>query len=353
VSDRVLVTGVSGFLGGHIALQLLAAGYLVRGSVRVAAQAARVRDTLGRHGADLSRLELVTLDLLDDAGWDAAMAGVDCLQHVASPLLVDTPADRNELLRPAVEGTRRALLAALAAGVRRVVLTSSVAAATYGQPRERTAPFTDADWSATAGDDVTPYSESKTRAELEAWSVMEAAGRRDDLVAINPAVILGPLLDDDPGTSAQLVLRLLDGSIPALADFHFGVVDVRDVAALHLRAMQWPRAGGHRYLVSAGNRSLQELAAMLRDAFPERARHIPRHRLPDWLVRLLAPFDRRIGANVGALGLRRELDCTPAEALLGRPFITPRIAAAATARSLIDGGLLPDAADGRRGEKRG
>jgi nucleoside-diphosphate-sugar epimerase len=252
-----------------------------------------------------------------------------------------------------VEGTRRALEAALDAGVRRVVLTSSVAAVTYGHPASRGAPFTAADWSEISGGDVTPYSESKTRAELEAWAVMEAAGRRDDLVAINPALVLGPLLDDDPGTSPQLVLRLLDGSLPALADFHFGIVDVRDVAALHLRAMLHPAAGGHRYLASASNCSLAELAAMLRDGFPERARSIPRLRLPDWVVRLYALADRRVGAHIGALGLRRALDCAPAEALLGRPFITPRIAAVATARGLIDAGLLPSAPPRPTPEKRG
>lgn len=353
MAERVLVTGVSGFLGGHVALQLLAAGHAVRGSVRDGDKAERVRATLARNGADVSRLEIVTLDLLADAGWEAAMAEVTCLQHVASPLLVEAPADRDLLIRPAVEGTRRALGAALAAGVRRIVLTSSVAAVTYGHPRERTAPFTEADWSAVEGGDVTPYSESKTRAELEAWAVMEEAGRRDDLVAVNPAVILGPLLDDDPGVSAQLVLRLFDGSVPALAGFHFGIVDVRDVAALQVRAMLQPRAGGHRYLASAGSRSLPELAAALRDAFPGQARRIPRLQLPDWLVRLYAIADRRVSAHIRSLGLRRELDCRPAEVLLGRPFITPRVAAAATARSLFDAGLLPDTPGGQRAEKRG
>ncbi|HEV7275982.1 MAG TPA: NAD-dependent epimerase/dehydratase family protein [Devosiaceae bacterium] len=351
--ERVLVTGISGFLGSHVALRLLADGHVVRGSVRAGSQAERVRGMLARHGGDTSRLEIVILDLLDDAGWPAAMADVDYLQHVASPLAIEAPADRDMLIRPAVEGTRRALEAALAAGVRRVVLTSSVAAVTYGHPRERTTIFTEADWSAVAGGDVTPYSEGKTRAELEAWAVMEAAGRRDDLVVVNPAVILGPLLDDDPGISAQLVLRLFDGSVPALAGFHFGIVDVRDVAALQVRAMQQPRAGGHRYLASAGSRSLPDLAAALRDAYPEQAGRIPRLRLPDWLVRLYAMADPRVRAHIRSLGLRRELDCRPAEDLLGRPFITPRVAAAATARSLFDHGLLPDAATGREAEKRG
>ena len=338
--DRVLLTGISGFLGGHVALALLRAGFAVRGSLRDAARAPRVRATLKAAGADVSRLEFVALDLRRDEGWRAAMSGCRYLQHVASPLPARMPKDREETIRPAVDGTRRALEAALSAGVERIVLTSSTAAIMHGHPRERGEPFTEADWSRTDGEGASAYTESKTRAELAAWSIMEEAGRRQDLAAINPAVILGPLLDDDAGTSALLVRTLLDGSTPVLARFHVGIADVRDVAALHLGAMTSARAGGARHLVSAGNVGLVELAQLLRARFPSHAGRIPRLVLPDWMVRLYGVIDADVRANLGALGQPRPVDAGRALALLGRPFIGPAEAATATAESLIARHLL-------------
>lgn len=334
--DRVLVTGISGFVGGHVALALLRAGYLVRGSVRDPQRAGGVRAALQRAGADISRLEFVTLDLLRDAGWREAAEDCRFLQHVASPLTVRMPKDRDELIRPAVEGTSRAIEAALAADVERIVVTSSAAAIVYGHPRRRAAPFTEADWTRLDCGGVPAYSESKTCAEREAWSLMKAAGRRNDLTAVNPAVILGPLLDEDTGTSALLVRSLLGGSVPAVPRFSFGIVDVRDVAALHLDAMVKTSAGGQRFLASAGTLSLIELAQALRQRFPSRAASIPRFVVPDWIVRLYALLDRDLRDNLGALGMSHALDASRAEALLGRPFIAPADAAAATAQSLID-----------------
>src|SRR5690606_27132253 len=186
---------------------------------------------------DLSRLEFFALDLLSDAGWDAAMADVRYLQHTASPFVTREPRDRNELIRPAVEGTRRALGAALRAKVERIVVTSSMAAIMYGHDPSRTAPFTGADWTNLEGRGISGYVESKRRAEGAAWELMDEAGRRADLATINPGVIFGPLLDDDPGTSVVLLKRMFDGSLPAAARVSFIVVDVRDVAAAHVAAM--------------------------------------------------------------------------------------------------------------------
>lgn len=338
--DRVLLTGISGFVGGHVALELLARGYVVRGSVRTLARAETVRETLARHGADVERLEFVALDLLHDAGWHEAMEGVRYLQHTASPFVADMPDDPMELVRPAVEGTRRAITAALDASVERVVLTSSMAAVMYGHDPARTAPFTAADWTDLEGRDVNAYTESKTRAERRAWELMAAAGRRDDLVAINPGMILGPLLDDDPGTSAALVGRLMKGEVPAAPRIAVIIVDVRDVARLHVNAMERPEAGGQRYPTGAGPFDLLEIADMLRAGLGARAGRLPRYRVPDWAVRLYARFDRTMRGNLGELGVVKRIDAGAATALLGRPPIPAADAVLATARSLIAEGLV-------------
>jgi dihydroflavonol-4-reductase len=338
--DLVLLTGISGFLGGHVALELLRQGYRVRGSVRDLDKADKVRATLGRHGADLGRLDFVALDLNSDAGWAEAMPGVRYLQHTASPFVTRMPKDRMELIGPAVDGTRRALGAALAANVERIVLTSSMAAVSYGYGPERTTPFGPQDWTNLNGPHINAYTESKTRAEKEAWMLVDSAGRHDDLAVINPNAIMGPLLDDDPGTSAALVARFLNGQLPAAARLYFPLVDVRDVAAAHVRAMVVPWAGGRRFPMGDKTVSMLEMARVVAAAMPEFASRLPRYEVPDWLVRLFAFVDADMRGNMGELGVIRRTDSSEVVKLLGRPLISSEDALVATARSLVAEGVV-------------
>jgi nucleoside-diphosphate-sugar epimerase len=339
MADRVLLTGISGFLGGHVALELLRAGYLVRGSVRDLKKADKVRETLSKARADLSRLEFVALDLLSDAGWDDAMADVRYLQHTASPFVTKEPRDRNELIRPAVEGTRRAVGAALRAKVERIVVTSSMAAIMYGHDKARTTPFSATDWTNLDGRQISGYVESKTRAEKAAWELVDKAGRHDDLATINPGAIFGPLLDEDPGTSVGLLKRMFDGSLPAVAKIAFIVIDVRDVAAAHVTAMTSEAARGKRFPMGNGTFSMMELAGILKQGMPDRAGKLPRFEVPDWVVRLVGIVDADIRGNLGELGVVKRADASEVKRLLGRDLISPEEATLSSARSLVAQGL--------------
>jgi nucleoside-diphosphate-sugar epimerase len=339
MADRVLLTGISGFLGGHVALELLKAGYEVRGSVRDLKKANKVRDTLAKAVADVSRLDFVALDLMSDAGWDEAMAGVRYLQHTASPFVTREPKDRNDLIRPAVEGTRRAIAAALRSQVERIVVTSSMAAIMYGHDKSRTAPFTAADWTNLEGRGISGYVESKTRAERAAWELVDAAGRHNDLATINPGAIFGPLLDEDPGTSVGLLKRMFDGSLPAAARIAFIVVDVRDVADAHVAAMTSESARGKRFPMGNGTFTLMEIAGILREAMPERSGKMPRFEVPDWLVRLAANVDADLRGNLGELGVVKRADAGDVKRLLGRDLIAAEEATISSARSLVAHGL--------------
>ena len=349
MADLVLLTGISGFLGGHVGLALLKAGYRVRGSVRDLGRADALKASLAKAGADTSRLEIVRLDLNSDKGWIEAMRGARFLQHTASPFVTRMPRDRMQMIRPAVEGTRRAIEAALASSVERVILTSSMAAAAYGHDTSRQAPFGPSDWTNLEGRHVNAYVESKTRAERLAWTLMDSAGRHGDLVVINPNYILGPLLDTDPGTSAALILRLLNGSLPMTARFYFPVVDARDVAEAHVRAMTAPEAGGRRFPMGSRAIPFVEVAEIIRQAMPEFSRRLPTREAPDWLVKLFSFVDPDMRGNAGEVGVIRATDATDAVKLLGHPLIAPETAILSTARDLVARGLVKPPGGAKKG----
>lgn len=337
MSDRVLLTGISGYLAGHIALHLLQAGYQVRGSVRSLARADKVRETLARAGADTARLQFVELDLLSDVGWAEAARDCRYVQHTASPLVLRMPKNSMDLIGPAVAGTERALQSANAAGVERIVLTSSMAAIAYGHATSRNTPYGAIDWTNLNGRATNAYQQSKTQAERRAWAIMDQAGRHNALVSINPAIIFGPVLGDDPGISAILIQRLLKGSLPGLPRLSLTAVDVRDVAAVHVAAMTAPDAGGQRIPMGEETIALRAIGQLLHTHFPNRP--VPRLALPDWLVRLYGLIDRDVRSSTLELGQTKSLDSTAAIALLGRPLIRLDTALLDTAQSLIAQGL--------------
>ena len=340
-SGTVLVTGGSGFIGAHCILQLLEAGYRVRTTVRSLKREAEVRSMLNIGGVDDAgvALSFFAADLSADAGWQEAVNGCDYVLHVASPFPTDAPKDEDELIRPAREGTLRVLRAARQAGVRRVVLTSSFAAVAYGHaPTDRS--FTEEDWTDVNGG-IRAYPKSKTLAERAAWDFITREGGTLELSVVNPTAVFGPVLGPDYSSSIQLLQRLLNGSIPGLPNLSFNVVDVRDVADLHLRAMTAPAAKGERFLALAGDSmTIEEMAQVLRKNLGEVAQHVPTRRLPDWLLRLIGMVNPAIREMVPNLGKVRKASNEKARRLLGWSPRSNEEAIIATAESLLRLGLL-------------
>lgn len=337
----VLVTGGSGFVGSHVILQLLEAGHRVRTTVRNLAREPEVRATLARAGADAGdRLTFFAADLEKDAGWAEAAQGCDYVHHVASPFPPAQPRDENELIRPAREGTLRVLRAARDAGVKRVVVTSSFAAIGYGQGQRET-PYTEADWTDVDGPAVQPYMKSKTLAERAAWEFVEREGKGMELAVVNPVGIFGPALGDDLSTSIFLVKTMLEGKMPGTPRLWLGVVDVRDVADLHLRAMTDPAAAGERFLAVAGEAmSFHQMAMVLRERLGPAAARVPKRELPDWLIRLFALFNPLAREAVPRLGIQARASNAKARSVLGWQPRSNEDAILASAESLIRLGLI-------------
>jgi nucleoside-diphosphate-sugar epimerase len=339
--SSVLVTGGSGFVGSHTILQLLAAGHQVRATVRDLSREASVRAMLKVGGAEPGdRLSFVAADLESDAGWPQAVAGCDYVLHVASPFPLENPRHDDELIVPAREGALRVLRAARDAGVKRVVMTSSFAAIGYGHANN-TVPFNEADWTDISGNDVQPYIKSKTLAEHAAWDFIAREGGALELSVVNPVGIFGPVLGADFSSSIGIVQRMMDGGMPGAPKIHFGVVDVRDVADLHLRAMTHPAAKGERFLAVAGDSmSLHQVAKVLRARMGAAAKRVPRFQPPNWLVRLAARRDPSMRPAVPQLGRVRNASNEKARRLLGWAPRRSEEAIVATAESLVRLGLL-------------
>jgi dihydroflavonol-4-reductase len=327
--DLVLVTGASGFIAKHVIRTALARGYRVRGTLRHLDREAEVRSAVGEGG---ERLSFVAADLTSDAGWASAAAGCRYVLHTASPLSVRQPRDPNVLVAPAREGTLRVLGAAAPAGVERTVITSSIAAMAYDATRPRDHVLTEADWSNTDGP-IAAYPLSKTLAEQAAWDFIAADRSGMALSVVNPCVVLGPTPDADISASGQIVRLLLSGRVPFLPPVAFTVVDVRDVAEAHLRAMETPEAAGERFIIASEPMWVKDMAMALREAFPALARRIPRREIPAGLVRMIARFLPGMqGRDVGVLP---RMSNAKARQVLGIDFRSGREAVVEMGRSLI------------------
>lgn len=336
MAGTVFVSGGSGYIAGFLIRQLVSEGWMVHTTVRNLAREAEVRESLG---VDNARVRFFAADLMSDAGWAEAMAGCSHVAHVASPLPANAPKSDDELIVPAREGALRALRAAKAAGVKRFVMTSSMAAVAYGHGGAKTR-FTEADWTNVESKDAYAYVKSKTIAERAARDWVAAEGGDMEFCTVNPVLVLGPLQSGDFSTSLESIKKLLEGSLPGLPNFGFGLVDVRDVADMHVRCLTAPDMAGERFLCSGPFLWMREIAAVLREGLGPQARKVPRRRLPDWLVRVSAWFDPLVRQVVGELGNVREADTSHAREKLGWVARPAEESILDTARDMIRLGIV-------------
>ena len=339
--STVLVTGGSGFIGSHCILQLLGAGHRVRTTVRSLRRETEVRAMLKHGGVEPGdRLSFLAADLENDAGWPEAVAGCDYVLHVASPFPPGVPDHEDELVIPAREGTLRVLRASRNARVKRVVLTSSFAAIGYGH-EPRTAPFDESSWTDLSVPGLAPYVKSKTLAERAAWNFIAAEGGALELSVINPVAVFGPVLGPDYSTSILMLKRMLDGGVPGVPRLYFGVVDVRDVAELHLRAMTAPNAEGQRFLAVAGDSmSILDIAMALKRHMRGAADKVPTILLPNWLMRAAGPFSPTVRQMLPELGKVKNSSNEKARRVLGWVPRSNEACIIAAAESLLQLGLL-------------
>jgi len=315
-TETILVTGASGYIGGWCAATLLSRGYRVRATLRSLAREAAARAAIAKACDPEDRLSFVAAELTSDAGWDTAAEGCHYVLHIASPLGVDNPKDPQVLIKPAREGALRALTAAVRAGVRRVVMTSSVAAASP-PPASGDTLTDETQWTDPALPGVGAYPQSKTLAERAAWDFIAERGGATTLAVINPALVLGPILSAESLGSVQVIQRLMNGSMPGTPRLGFNIVDVRDVADLHLRAMLAPAAAGQRFIAAGDYAWMADLAAILRAQLGARAGKVPTRALPDVALRLIAMFDPALRTVTPGLSRKHAFSSRKAQDVLG------------------------------------
>jgi len=339
----VLVTGASGFIAGHCIRELLEHGYRVRGTVRKLADAEKVEHLRRLAEGQGASIEFVEADLSADNGWGDAVAGCAFVEHVASPFPTSSPKHEDELVRPAVDGALRVLSACADSGtVKRVVMTSSVAAVAAGRERvgDDGRVLDEGDWS-TVGR-CPPYPKSKTLAEQAAWKFIEGLPERGrlELAVINPGFVLGPLLNADPGTSGELVRKLIAREMPACPRIGFATVDVRDIAVAHRLAMESPNAAGKRFICAGEHVWIQDIARILAGDLNTKGFRVPTGKLPYWLMWIIARFDAEVRLGLDYVGRSELVSAERAKRELGWSMRPLEETVLATGRSIVEQGLV-------------
>ena len=330
--EKVLVTGGSGFIALHCIDQLLEKGFMVRTTIRSESRKDEINKAMDKYPNLDQNLEFHICDLLKDEGWEAAVDGCDYVLHVASPFILEVPSDENVLIKPAVDGTLRVLNACSRAHVKKVVLTSSVAAVAYGHGVEKT--YDESDWSNTGEDSgITPYAKSKTLAEKAAWNFVEELDpdKKFDFTVINPVGVFGPMLTRDIGTSNSLVSRLINGELPACPATHMGYVDVRDVAKAHVFSMLNSSTNNKRIIVSESEMFFVDVGRILNEAGFKKS---PTKQMPNWLVKFLAIFIKELSGVTKSLGRRVDTDKSLAKSLFDWQYISAKDSILDTANQL-------------------
>ena len=302
--EKVLVTGATGYIGLHCIHQLLNQGYAVNGSIRSPERKEEIFEALQKHNTPTENLNLYTFNLTEDDGWDEGMEGCDYLLHVASPIALENH-DEDFFVKPAVAGVKRAFKFAKKHNVKKVVLTSSVAAI-FDTLEEKTY-YDETDWSDPDNPSISHYSKSKTLAERAAWDFVKNEDNPFELAVINPALVIGPSLSGDLGESNKAIAMVATGKMPVAVPLQFGYVDVRDVATAHVLAMQNSNSNGERFALAEKDLWYKDVAKVLRDNGFDKA---PTFNVPVWLAKILANFSKELKITLPYLGRVRSVKNT-------------------------------------------
>ena len=340
MTNKVLLTGISGWIAKHTAIELLNLGFEVLGTVRNKNLIEQTKDTISKY-APIDKLSFVELDLLKDDGWDTAIKDCKYVMHIASPFPMKVSNDREKLLPVAVDGTLRVLNSSIKNNVEQIIVTSSIVAMFRKPNRSNPYTFGENDWTDENWiEGVSDYFLSKTKAERTAWEFMESKGLKNKLTTINPGGVFGDALDKKGGTSIEYVRQFLKGKFPAAPKFAVLISDVKDVAKSHVACIGNKKVGGRRLIVGKEVKKLVELSQIMAEAMPEYAKKVPKKELPNFMVKLISYIDSSAKTMIPDLGIMMQTDTTYAEDLLGLKFKGAKDCISENAKSVVKLGLV-------------